>query len=382
MHEEDLISESNLDNLYQDYTEEDLARDLAYDNSRNVIINKFSKFTEIVVYKEPFYISQGTSNKGVDKSRKFYYDENNKLQPKDGHTFNELVEHMPRARRRALDNFMGIALCNKWDYFFTLTFDPKKINRKNRDDVNYAWKLFRQKLQYRFPDIIIELVSEEHNTDECLHFHGLIGNCDLRQYITPAINNKKYLSHFDYELKKKVFDLDFEGNLIPNKYYGHLLKTEFGDQIYNFTKDIYDYGFNSLISLHGNTDKLVMYLKKYMCKDYNSVGYNKRCHFHTNNVNYKEKIITKSFEPSTGQVLNELLCEDKFLKKENDKMSVYIISNPQEDFSKNNIYSINEDLDMSTNWFNMEYKPISNGTNLFNSANSVFLDNNLLDIFE
>jgi hypothetical protein len=52
MHEEDLISESYLDNSYEEYTEEDLVRDLSYDNSRNVIINKFTNFTEIVVYKE------------------------------------------------------------------------------------------------------------------------------------------------------------------------------------------------------------------------------------------------------------------------------------------------------------------------------------------
>ena len=158
-----------------------------------------------------------------------------------------------------------------------------------------------------------------------------------------AINNMKYLSYYDYNLRQKVYKYDLEGNLIPNKYYGHLLKTEFGDQIYNFSKEIFDFGFTTCIELHkedmpGDNDRIVMYLQKYMLKNYNSVAYNKRTYYRTLNVVAKEKIITKSIDTSSGQVLNELLASNKVMKKQTDKMTVYLIPNDGTDYRANNIY--------------------------------------------
>lgn len=342
---ENLIDNSSSFNKISDkYTEEDLYNDLTYNDGRNVIINKFNNFTEIIEYKKAFFVNTTGASTSVNRTRKFKYDENELLQPaRDDVTFNELFMLNVRSRRRSLDNFFGYALCNSWRYFITFTFDPSKIDRSKRSEVNKAWESVRKKLQYRFPDIKIILVSEEHKTDGCLHFHGLVGNCDLKPYLTVAINNMKYLNHYDYKLKKKVFARDLQGNLIPNKAYGHLLKTKYGDQIFNFISSVFNYGFSTVIELHkedisGDNDKVVMYLQKYMTKQNNSSAYNKKCYYRTRNLNFKEKIVTKSLEPNSGQYLNELTESEKFLKKENDLMKVYLIKTGK-DYSKDNIYS-------------------------------------------
>ena len=309
--------------------------DIQSQNARNVIINKFSNFTEVIYYKQPFLVGNFTNkqNIAIDRSRKFKYDSNNELQiARDGVTFNDLIKSNNRSRRRSVDTFLGYALCNKWHYFITLTFDSKVIDRKNKACIQYAWQKFRQKMQYYFPDVRILLVTEEHKTDGCLHLHGLIGNCDLSPYLSVAINNMKYINYFDYNLKQKVYVLDKDGNKVINKYYGSLLKTSFGDQIYNIDSEFYNFGFNSLIELHkedvpGDNAKVVMYLLKYMKKDYNSVEYNKKAYYRTYNLNYKEKYVTKSIDTDTGEVLDVLCVDNKIIKKENDKMIVYLVNN-------------------------------------------------------
>ena len=414
---ENLIEDLYYNNEKIEYTQEDLEKDLSCANARNVVINKFRNFTEVNVFKKAFFITKPKQD--VDRRRKFRYDDNRELQiARDGATFNDLITGLQSSRRRSVDNFFGYALSNKWRYFFTLTFDPKKIDRKNDEEIKYAWSLFRKKLQYRFPDIQIICVDELHKTDNCLHFHGFIGNADISECMTMAINNMKYLNTYDYTLRKKVYQVDYEGNLIPNKYYGHLLKTEYGDQIYNFTKKVFDFGFSSIIELHKeneecSNDKIIMYMQKYMSKDYNSVMYNKKAYYRTSNLLYKEKIITKSMDTSTGQVLNELLEEDKIIKKDNDKMTVYIIPNTK-DYSQNNIYSVVEenknesptnvkiikqdtqvsliDIENDVTFVDDEFQKrlqrnnekhiIKPNTKLFNEVNSVFPTYDLLDMFE
>lgn len=377
---------------FENYTEEDLYRDLSDENSRNVIINHFKNQTEVIIYKKAFYVNHNKPNPNIDRRRKFYYDENDELQAKDGFTYNDLIEHIPRSRRRALDNFIGYAMCNTWRYFITLTFDPRKIDRSKRSEVCKAWELVRKKLQYRFPEVRTILITEEHNTDKCLHFHGLIGGCDLSMYLSPAINNMKYISTYDFTTRQKIYAKDLNGNLIPNKYYGQLLKTKYGDQIYNFTKDLYDFGFSTIVKLHnedipGSNDKVVMYLRKYMSKDYNSNGYNKKSYFRTANLEFKEKIVTKSVDTSTGQVLNELLYSDKVLKKDNEKMSVYIINDTSLDFTAGNIYTDNnitdDDIKSIKSYFNNEViaKPLIYGSAEYVEASNMFVDDDLIELY-
>lgn len=415
---EDLIEEysSDIPQEHDEYTEEDLFQDLQYPNARNVVINQFSDFTEITLYKKAFFVNPNLNKQDIDRRRKFKYDENEVLQiARDDVTFNDLLDVNNRSRRRTLDNFFGYALTNDWDYFVTLTFDSKKVDRTKKSEINNAWKNFRERLQYRFPNIKILVVTEEHHTDGCLHFHGFIGNADLSPYLTMAINNMKYLNTYDYVTRKKVYKLDLEGNPIPNKYYGCLLKTSFGDQIYNFDKKIYDLGFTTVVKLHeenepGDNNKIVMYMAKYMRKNYNSVEYNKKSYYRTYNLDFKKKIVTKSMDSTTGEILDILSDKDKVVKKENDKMTVFIIKGNDLEYTfdtptpvinskaSNNVVYCKDNTQLSIDDMaskkifkddpyttkcikdNVSVKP---GTTEFNTVNTLFpSDSDLLDIFD
>lgn len=376
------LLENDFSDSYNEYTECDLINDLKQPNACDVVINKFKDFTTIIQYKKPFFINTGNSNKLIDRRRKFYYDENNELQiARADVSFNDLINHESRSRRRALDNFFGYALSNTWDYFITITFDPKKVDRANRLSVNYAWELLRKKLQYRNPDVKIEVVTEEHSTDGCLHFHGLIGNMNLKKYLTPAINNQKYLNTYNYSTHKKEYKYDCDGNLIPNKYYGQLLKTDFGDQIYNFSKDIFDLGFTTIVQLHdekvvGDNNKVVMYLQKYMNKDYNSVGYNKKSYYRTHNLIFKDKYVLKSKEISNNYILSSLKLSNELKSKENEKYIIYRIPNDKysdiSQFYESDKTYINDMSDCM-------YTELKNGSSDLQMINQVFPDYTILD---
>lgn len=331
---ENSISDSTMS---EEYTQQDFDNEIQYSNARNLIVNQFKNFVNVIEYKRPFFINEGGTSSNVDRRRKFKYDNTGDLQiARDGVTFNDLIDSDNRSRRRSLDNFFGYAFSNTWRYFITITFNPNKINRHSREDINYAWKLLRQRLQYRNKDIHILIVSEEHHTDGCLHFHGLLGCCDLTDVLSLGINNKKYLYDYNVNTREKIFRKDKNGNLVPNKYYGCLLKTDFGDQVYNFTDSIFDLGFTTIVELHpdgisGDNDRVASYLMKYMSKDYNSIGYNKRSYFRTNNLEFKDKYVLKSQEYSNKILTRKININEKYKVKDNDKYTLYRI--PKSEFS-------------------------------------------------
>lgn len=80
---------------------------------------------------------------------------------------------MGNSARQSIDTFWGYALSNKWDYFITLTCDPKKVNRYNYNDVESIWRVCRQRMQRFDKDVRILLIPEQHK-DGAWHYHGLV----------------------------------------------------------------------------------------------------------------------------------------------------------------------------------------------------------------
>lgn len=246
----------------------------------NVIINDYNGKKELIVYNKDFIVPDGVPiNNNIDRTRKFFYNENNCLQAKNTTNTDKLLENLQsslmNSRKRSLDNLFGYCLSNKFDYFITLTFDSS-INRFDLDCVNYSWKKFKQKMQYYFPDITIVLIPEGHPTSGAIHFHGLIGNANLDKYLVEAKNNNKKSEH-----------------------YGELLKSKFGYQIYNFIDTFYTAGFSTVVKIDPETPqkKVVNYLVKYISKEITdteknkatNVRYNKKSYYCTRNLIAKTK---------------------------------------------------------------------------------------------
>lgn len=239
----------------------------------NTIVNKFSEFTEVIIYKRPFDYFVGNdvycdletgeiTKRQVDRVRRFIKDENGVLQPlRDSEKIQDIQKSIYNSCKRAKDNFYGYALCNRWRYFITLTFSPEKVDRNDDEELKYCWKKFRERLRYINRDVKILCCPERHKSGQ-LHLHALVGNVDLSSYITPAVNphNNKFI------------------------------KSRYGRQVYNIK--LWEFGYTTLVELEENYNELqvVSYLISYVTKD-NNIGYNKNKYYRTHNLNFKNKEI-------------------------------------------------------------------------------------------
>lgn len=228
-------------------------------------------------YNEYFVRRRGLINDDnhSDRSRKFIVNAFGVIEPKSGNVlFSRFLRSREQSRRRALDNSYRYALSNDWSYFCTFTFDPKKIDVHNDGAIVYAWKIFRQRLQYRYPDVKIYCVPERHKSGS-LHFHALLGNVDLSDVIIPAYHDDKPVL------------------------------TSFGDTVYNFSEYIFDFGFTTVVSIRdGSRERVVNYLVKYVNKS-GSVSFNCKSFYHTSNLDKASKI---SAFASVDELFDILSC--------------------------------------------------------------------------
>ncbi|MBQ8749240.1 MAG: hypothetical protein IJZ29_02060 [Clostridia bacterium] len=304
------------------------------ENNYNTIINNFKDYTEVIVYKHEFNISGNPNLTDVDRSRKFGYNEHGQLVPLTADaSLSKLQQTLVDSRKRSLDNLFGYALSNEWKYFITLTFDPNEIaDRTSRDCVNYAWKLFRQKMQYIFKDITIIVVTENHELGG-IHFHGFLGNCDLSPYLEQGIDHMEYLYDYDYNKQEKIYKLDKHGNKIKNKHYLKPMTDTFIDwngnkkelPIYIFKNNFFKYGFSTIVEIEkgSNSRQIANYLTKYFTKDQQSnIAYNKKSYYRTKNLKFKNKEVSKKSETEMLELVSGLP-----IKKETDKFIVYHYNN-------------------------------------------------------
>ena len=276
------------------------------------------------------YSCTGNTYKGP--RNRLWVIENGVLRKTDINNEKATLPHLKFCRlknlKRALDVFLSYGQNNDWSYFITMTFDPHKIDSTSQDSVKYAWKLFRQKLQYYFHDIKILAVIEYHKDENKLHFHGAIGNADLSKVLCRAINNEQFLKNKDGTIK-----LDKFGKPVWNPFYLKPLQTIIGDKIYNFMHEIFNLGFCSVIPLKQRDnnnitsfDKVIFYLAKYMNKDKSAVPYGAKSYFHTHNLNKGTKTILNLSDEEFLNLINKLEQKGLYMKKTRELFSSYLMS--------------------------------------------------------
>lgn len=132
---------------------------------------------------------------------------------------------------RTIQEAYDIAKCNYWDWFFTLTFDPEKVNSHDYEACchhmgNFCKCLRRRGVKYIF-------VPELHKSG-AFHFHGFgQGTLDC---LVPAIN----------------------------PYTGEEMFDSAGRQIYNCP--VYTAGFSTVTAV-GDSGAASNYLMKYLSKE-------------------------------------------------------------------------------------------------------------------
>ena len=112
----------------------------------------------------------------------------------------KLDNNIARARAALLE----LALCNRWDYFVTLTFDRAKIDRYSLSACYAALQQLVRSLRKQGQQIAYLFVPEKHK-DGAWHFHGfLTGATDMRLF-QPTERLPKYIRS-QLEAGNRVFD--------------------------------------------------------------------------------------------------------------------------------------------------------------------------------
>lgn len=245
--------------------------------SYNAKIIKYpTNYVDVIKYNERRYRFLGSVD--CDRTRNWKIVDGFLIKNHVSSNFVNLRYNLMRSCQRAKDTIFNLALSNSWRYFVTLTFSSDVVDRSDCQAVKYLWKKYRQSLQLQFPDIRILTIPEFHKDGKCLHFHILLGNCDLSSLLSPAVHN------------------------------GEFVYTNRGQQVFNL--DNYSYGFSTVIETDGSYKSISYYLTKYVSKNMGAMPYNARKYYSTRNLERRE-VKYESIYSSTQDFLIKF-CNDNY----------------------------------------------------------------------
>lgn len=145
---------------------------------------------------------------------------------------------------RTINKVYELSRSNTWEYFFTMTFAPCKVDRYDYEVCSKKLAKWLNNTRRRYAPDMVYLVVPERHKDGAFHFHGLFSNI---------------------------------GSL-PLSDSGH---KQNGKTIYNLPT--YKYGFTT-VSMVGDSGKASSYLTKYITKELCSVTTGKKRYWMSRNA--------------------------------------------------------------------------------------------------
>lgn len=147
--------------------------------------------------------------------------------------------------RRTLNTVYDLARANHWEWFFTFTFNPAKVDSFDYDLTSKKLSVWLNHLRSRkHPDMKYLVVPEQHKSGRW-HFHGLFSGIPEAALTDSGHKDKK------------------------------------GRVIYNF--DNYNLGFSTVTKIDGVAEAC-SYLCKYITKDLCKMTFNKKRYWRSRNV--------------------------------------------------------------------------------------------------
>ena len=152
--------------------------------------------------------------------------------------------------KRSQDKIFDYILSNDWDWFFTGTIDPEKLDSLDFKSCLKPINKWFQNMVQRY-HISYILVFELHPTSGRLHLHGL-----LKEYE-------------DYPLKLQLSDTKlyygFKKPMKDRTAIRHGLDPQKGKEVYNLKS--WNFGWSTAIRVYGSPAQLAHYCTKYITKD-------------------------------------------------------------------------------------------------------------------
>lgn len=188
------------------------------------------------------YCSHAIFNTGAEEIKA---GEGKILYEKSASDNSESADRREDVYKRVKEKVFDIIYCNQWEYFLTITIDPKKMDSSSPSEVmkNLSTWLYYQTKHY---DLSYILVPERFKKSNGIHAHALISAGDLGLEFSGRIRIGKQ------SLKQEYCDRT------------GIAYTEY-DKIYNATA--WPYGFSTAIKVSNNDGALSTYLSKYITKN-------------------------------------------------------------------------------------------------------------------
>ncbi|MCR5487456.1 MAG: hypothetical protein K6F35_07970 [Lachnospiraceae bacterium] len=156
-----------------------------------------------------------------------------------------------RSKSRTINSIYSIARSNKWDYFFTLTLDPQKIDRTNYDEITKELKKWLNNLKHNYSrDLKYLIIPELHKDGKSFHFHGLMS---------------------------EIGDLTLQDS-------GKSYKNKVGDVVKIYNLKEYKLGFSNFQKV-SKQERVTKYITKYISKELCAVTEGKKRYWASKNVN-------------------------------------------------------------------------------------------------
>ncbi len=224
--------------------------------SYNVKKFVYDDFTEYIYYPESIlYAYDDIENKDKKQLKDKEFTEEQQKYYKEQYTIKNL--------NRTKDKIYKYSMANNkdWEYFLTLTFDPKKVNRYSYDDCVKSMIKFFHLIRQQNKGLKYIAVPERHK-DGAYHFHALIGCApNLKIYDT----NKYAINGFVRSADK------MPKNLLSKATKIYALKN-------------YKYGFSDISKIK-DTKRVSTYITKYITKDLCLNTEGKKRYWATRNLN-------------------------------------------------------------------------------------------------
>lgn len=152
--------------------------------------------------------------------------------------------------KRVKDSIYDLVYSNDWEYFFTGTINPKKIDSSDPKELKKPLQKWFNNMRSRY-GLNYLCIFERHKKTDGIHIHGLISSSPLTPLRLVASDTKTYVG-----FKKPMMDKTaIKHGLDPSK----------GQIVYNLAT--WKFGWSTAIKCYGDRGALAHYITKYITKE-------------------------------------------------------------------------------------------------------------------
>lgn len=220
----------------------------------NIKTIEYPDSLQVRVYAKPIRVNSSVQSKRLEKKKEdslpSIYLETENPDNENGHSLQYSIN-------RTINSIYALSRSNRWEWFVTLTINPKRPDSTNYILVLDKLGIWLNNIRKRYtPDLRYLFVPELHKDGKKHHFHGLIADVvNLPFEFSNKVSVGKYI--FDYARKP------------------------FGTKIYNLP--LWKWGYSTATAVH-DPSRVGFYICKYITKELTCSLKNQRRFIYSQNL--------------------------------------------------------------------------------------------------